>query len=323
MDPLKMVLTQLGIIGKDPSAAGLRMDSAATATIERQLRYVEAQTYDILYPELKARLFIPVSSRAGAGAKTVSYYTWDQVGMAKVISDYSDDLPLVDQFRTEHFQKVESLGVGYTFSVQELREAAMAGDDVNIDGRRGETCREVVERRVEQIAAHGDSVTGMPGFVNNSNVALVTLPTGSWASATPQQIREDIDFMVRTIRENSKGVHAPDTLLLDVDTFEILNNKYLSNDNDKTVLRAYIENSPYITGIDFWNELDEADAAGTGPRCVMYRREARLVELQIPQEFEQFPPQAKNLSFLVPCHARIGGVTLRYPLSMVYADNHA
>ena len=45
-----------------------------------------------------------------------------------------------------------------------------------------------------------------------------------------------------------------------------------------------------------------------------------VVELIIPQEFESFPPQARNLSFVVNCHARVGGVSWRYPLAAAYMD---
>ena len=54
--------------------------------------------------------------------------------------------------------------------------------------------------------------------------------------------------------------------------------------------------------------MDFADAAGTGPRMLTYQRDPEILELIIPQDFEQFPPQARNLAFVVPCHARIGGV---------------
>ena len=75
-----------------------------------------------------------------------------------------------------------------------------------------------------------------------------------------------------------------------------------------------------ITDVDFWHKLDLADAAGTGPRMVTYQRDPEVLELVIPQEFEQFPPQARNLAFVVPCHARVGGVVVYYPLAIVYTD---
>jgi hypothetical protein len=45
-----------------------------------------------------------------------------------------------------------------------------------------------------------------------------------------------------------------------------------------------------------------------------------VVHLVIPQDFEQMPPQPKNLAFSVPTHGRIGGVTFHYPLAAAYMD---
>ena len=53
---------------------------------------------------------------------------------------------------------------------------------------------------------------------------------------------------------------------------------------------------------------------------VAYQRDPMVLQLEIPQEFEQFPPQARGLSFVVPCHARIGGVHMHYPLAVAYMD---
>jgi hypothetical protein len=60
--------------------------------------------------------------------------------------------------------------------------------------------------------------------------------------------------------------------------------------------------------------------AGGVARAVCYARNPEYVELGIPQEFEQFPPQSRVLEFDVPCHARTYGVFWHYPLSGLYAD---
>lgn len=50
-----------------------RLDAAETVFFERELQHVYAQTYDVRYPELKGRMFIPVSNQAGGGATSVNY----------------------------------------------------------------------------------------------------------------------------------------------------------------------------------------------------------------------------------------------------------
>jgi hypothetical protein len=52
---------------------------------------------------------------------------------------------------------------------------------------------------------------------------------------------------------------------------------------------------------------------------IVYDRNPEVVKLVIPQEFEIQPPQPRNLAFVVPCFARYGGVSWRYPVAACYA----
>src|SRR5690554_5233059 len=97
-----------------------RLDSRETAMLARQLEYIKAQTYDVRYPAFKARTFIPVSTEVPPGAESITYRQWDQYGMAKVIANYADDLPLVDVVAREFTTKVKSLGEAYQYSIQDL-----------------------------------------------------------------------------------------------------------------------------------------------------------------------------------------------------------
>jgi hypothetical protein len=49
---------------------------------------------------------------------------------------------------------------------------------------------------------------------------------------------------------------------------------------------------------------------------VAYKKDPDMFTLEIPQMFEQLPVQERNLEYVIPCHARIGGVIIPYPLSL-------
>jgi hypothetical protein len=49
---------------------------------------------------------------------------------------------------------------------------------------------------------------------------------------------------------------------------------------------------------------------------IVYRKDPDVLTLEIPQPFEQFPAQERNLEFVVPAHSRIGGVIVYYPLAI-------
>jgi hypothetical protein len=315
---LQAELQRIGAASADGKP--IRFDAGETAAIAKQLEYVFTRTFDIKYPSLKARQFIPVNNEVPSGAQTYTYRQWDEYGMAEFIANYADDLPNVDATVKEFVAKIESIGDSYQYSVQDLRAAAMSGNQ--LDSRRAMVARRRIEAKIDDVMATGNAVVGMSGFVNNGNVPLVAPTTGSWASATVAQILADLRKLQRSIITTTKTVHSPDTLLLDTSSFDILANTEISLDNGSnvTILQHFLNTSPYIRNIDQWNKFDLADAAGTGPRIVMYERSPEVVEMIIPQEFESFPPQARNLAFVVPCHARVGGVSWRYPLAAAYMD---
>lgn len=309
----KRIGEEIGLFGGSE-----RKDANESALFARQLEHVYSKTYDIKYPEFKARLFIPLDSSVPTGAETYTYRQFDEVGMAKLIANYADDLPDVTVFGKEFTGYCRGLGTAYSYSIQDVRRAAMAG--MPLEMTLAQVARRVTEAKIDKLAAFGDSDAQLKGFLNHANVPLVTPITGTWSGATADQIVADLDKLVNSIVTGSKGIHVPDTLLLDLGSFTLLNSKQRSTASDKTILAWYLENNAFIKNIDHWYLLATANAALNGPRIVCYQRSPENLGLVIPQEFEQFPPQAKNLAFRVPCHARCGGVKVTYPLAIAYMD---
>ncbi len=308
-------------IREDSKGKDLRSDSGETATFTRALTQILTRTLDKRFPELKARSFIPVNSEVNPGAESFVWRSWDWAGMAKIISHYADDLPMVEVLAGEQSQIVKSLGDAYGFDIQSMRAAAFSGTPIDV--KRANAVRKAMENAVEQIAAVGNAAAGLPGFINNPNVPLLTAPgniNGSWLSATSDQILDDMHTMANTPVTSTLGAFSSDTMLLPVNRYSLVSTKRMSQYDSTTVLRAFLASNPYIRNVDQWGYLDNADAAGTGPRAIVYGRSPENVELFIPSEFEQLPPQWRNLAAVINCHMRIGGVVWYYPLSGMYVD---
>jgi hypothetical protein len=316
MTPLQFVLGAIGL----RFHADAHEDAKYTAVLEQQLEFIKTRTYDIVYPEMKARQLIPVNNDVDSGAETITYRQWDEIGMAQIIANYADDLPRIDALVEEFQQKIKGLGAAYEWSIQDLRRSAMAG--ANLDQRRARAARRSIEQQIENIAALGNAKAGLTGFAKHPNVPLVVPITGSWASATGAQMVADLMHLASSIVTSNKETFLPDTTVLDVSRYNLLAITRISTtgDTNGTALEAFLRSNPWVTNVGTWNKLALADVSNTGPRLVCYKRDAEVLTLEIPQEFEQFPPQAKNLSFLVPVHARIGGVIVYYPLAMAYMD---
>lgn len=295
-----------------------RTDAGETAFFTRSLETILAKTYDVKYPELKARQFIPKNGEVDPGAETYTYRQFDMFGMAKIISNYADDLPMVDVLGKEFSAPCVSIGASYHYSIQDIRRSRMSG--IDLDGMRGKAVRRAIETKIDLMAAFGDTNTGVKGFLNAASVPIVSFVTGNWSlTTTAENILTDLNTLVNSIVNTTKELFAPDTVILDNVSYQVANSKRIDPTMEKSVLKSFLENNPYITSVQQWQRLNTA-SAGTGRRIVAYKRDPEVLELVIPQEFEQFPPQPKNLSFSIPVHARHGGVSIRYPLAIAYMD---
>jgi hypothetical protein len=301
----------------------LHLDAGETAFFERQLEHVKSRTYDTKFKNLKATTLLPVSTEAHAGAETITWKRFTQVGFAKVVSDYAKDFPRVDVYGEEVTSKIKSLGDSYGYSIQEVRRAQKAG--TNLDQRRATAARRAIEELTDKLAWFGDTETGIQGFINYPGITEFTVPndgTGSsktWATKTGDQIVRDVTGLVNAVWATTNGREVPDTLLLPMEQYNLIATKRMEGNSDMTVLKYLKENLAYLTKIDWLPELDTAGAAGTD-RMIVYVRDLEHVSLELPQPFEQFPAQQKGMEFEIFCHARHGGVIVYYPLSVAYGD---
>ena len=301
------------------------LDANETVFFARELEHVKARSYDKKYPELKGTMLIPVSTEAGSGADSITYHQFDQVGIAKIIANYADDLPRADVFGKEFTSPVRSIGVSFGYNLQEVRAAAMANKPLN--ARRASSARRSNEQTVNNIAWFGDTEYNLQGMLSNPNITAATAPNGAggqpeWTTKTSAEILADMNNTVNGIISLTKGVEVPDTLLLPIEQYTLIATKQnTTSGSDLTVLEYFLRNQPIIRSVEWVNELKDvaappSGAAGPVDVMVAYKRDAEKLTLEIPQPYEQLPVQERNLEFLVPCHSRCGGVIIYYPLSI-------
>lgn len=298
------------------------MDAGETAFFARQLEQIRAKTYDVKYIELRARDFIPVDNSVDPGAEQVTYRQYDQVGVAKFISNYADDLPRVDIKGREFTAKVKGIGDAYGYSIQEMRAAKFSG--VPMEQRKANAARRAIEYKLDVAGRSGDAETNLVGFLNQTNTTTYTVPNGAagsplWVNKTPDEIVADMHGICNGIVSSTSGVEIPDTLLLPIDMYLLVSTKRMGDGSDVTILKYFLGTSPHVKNVDQWYPLATAGAT-SNRRMVAYRKDPDALQWLIPQEFEQFAPQQKNLEIVTPCHARTGGVVVYYPLSISYGD---
>jgi len=301
----------------------VKLDAQETIFFVKALESVKSKTYDKKYPELKMRSLVPVSNEAGAGANTIKYFQYDMVGVAKVIESYAKDFPRVNVRKKEFRSPVKSMGDSYGYSIQDIREAQMTG--ASLEQRDANAARRAMLQKEDQIAAFGDAETGLLGLFNHPNIPETILPadgTGAsklWSSKTPDQIIRDMNLIVNSIVETTNGVEIPNTLLLPISLYTYIASTPRSANSDTTILDFFLKSNPFIQMVDQYHKLKGAGAAASD-RMFCYKRDPDAVTLEIPVDFEQFPPQEEGMEFVVYCHERIGGVIMYYPLSASFAD---
>jgi len=305
----------------------MRFDSAEDASVffARELDYIKAQTYDVLYPEFTALSLFPQSSEVDIGAETITYYSYDKTGMAKIIHNYATDLPRADAKGKPTTVPVKSIGAAYGYSVQEMRASRMAGK--SLDVRKGDAAKYVIDREINRIAWSGDEDTGLIGVLSPSNdVPVFTLPTNAGGTSTkfvdksPDECLADVRNIVAYTANITKSVEQPDTLALPTDAFLYLANTPRSAFSDLSILNWILANVSRLKEIVEAPELNADSYVTPYPGegvAFMFKKDIAKFAIENPLPFYQHPIQPKGLEFEVSCEARTAGAIIYYPLSML------
>lgn len=296
-----------------------RLDATANIFFARQLEAIQAKVYEFEYPAFMAYQVIPISYDAPAGAEYITSTLMQSVGRARVINSYADDLPEAGVLGSQIANPVKSIGVSYRYSHQEIRAAMFA--NVNLPIRLAEAARRANDQKVNELAFFGDSSNGMTGLLNNPAIPSAPVPndgvggTTEWINKTPEQILRDLNLIANSIVTNTNGVEMPDTLLLPVEQYSLIASTPRSTNSDTTILEYFKVNNPYIENV---YAIPQLAGAGPGGADIMiaYEYNSNKFAMEIPMAFTQYPPQERNLEFVIPCESRFGGVTVFFPLSL-------
>lgn len=295
-------------------------DASETMVFARQLETIKNRLYEKKYPEFKGRQFVPVSMEAGPDSEYLTYRLWDGVTSAKVLSDFSTDHETVSASATEFTITFFDIGNMFKVTMRELRRAAKAG--VGIQEKLFNYARRGVEGGIDDAIAVGLPAKRTYGLINNPNVSLFTLTNGTWASATGQQILDDLNQMVNSTWVTTLEMFKIDTILMSSAAYALISTKLLNNANSSniTVLQAFLAQHEGVQ-VKSWTRLNTANAAGTNGRIVAYKRDPEVLEFEMGQDFYVEHSQQIGLEFITWCRATVGGVAIHHPLAMLYCDN--
>lgn len=295
--------------------AQLRCDSIGFA---RSFEHIERELERVEYAPLMSEILIPSGSfGASPGHKTVTYRIISQSGAADYVKGKSNDIPRADVHATEFEVKIEALGVEYAWDVMELDNVAV-DPTIKLDAERKKAAIDAVRLKHDEAAAIGSTKLGRTGFLNSALVPLVSPITGTWSSATADQIIADVQKLLDAPRIATDNNHVADTLVVDDASWAILNRPRANTDT--TIRKWLMENVKNLKTIEVWSRLNTANAGGNGARLVAYKKDPGVVRYYNVQLMKELAPQSRDYEVVVPCYGYTGFTNIRRPKAMAYMD---
>lgn len=295
------------------------VDASGAAFFLRELEHVKARSYDVVYQDLIARELFPVSNEAPEAVDTITYRTYDMVGMAKLIHAYANDIPRVDVTGKETTIKVFAAASAFGYSRDEILKSQYTG--LPLDQRRANASQRAFDQIVDDIAWNGDAVSGLIGVLSDPNVPSTNSVTvGGWLAATPDEIIQDVNVMVGTYNETTRMKEKSNTLLLPVAEYNHINGTPRASNSDTTIAKFILMNVEGVNEIRACNELSDTGISGART-AILYDKNPDKLQLEIPKELEFLPPQEKGLELEVNTWGKIAGVNIYYPLSMLKLED--
>lgn len=171
----------------------------------------------------------------------------------------------------------------------------------------------------------GDTSLGLKGLTNHGSMTNATnATTGTWASATVDQIMADIDELLDSVWSASAYALCPERLLLPPKKFSALVNRKISDLGNMSVL-TYLKENTIANALNGkpleilplkW--LTGTTAGGVGPgdsgkdRMIAYTKDPVRVRFPLVP-LQRTPIEYRDLRQLTTYFGRLGAVELVYP----------
>lgn len=309
---------------------------------QRQLEYIQAQSYDVLYPDLKGRELFALNTEGGEGINTITYRSYDKRGETAIIAGKATDLPRGDISGKEYSISVKTLGNAFGYSRQELAAAKVTG--MPLEARKAEATRRSYEEKVNQIIFFGSAENNLHGFFDGPATApCLTADRAAVAAAaggsnslvwgvdkTPDEVIADLTSACAGMFADTKMLFRPNKILMGVVKKQYLMNTPRSIHSDVSIMDWFLKNNEFITSKDQIEAVNELTgiypdpASLSDPFVVGSGYEGFTVMAESPDNmrvrepfpYMHLPVQYKGLEFEVNCYGRFAGVEMIRPAAV-------
>lgn len=302
----------------------------AMGFVTDQTYRINAEVYAIQYAELNYAELVPVDSSGPEWASGVITYVTDTAGKANWFHGKAKDMRLAEVTRGKTETTFDMAGIGYEFDLEEVNRAALVGQPLT--NQKADAARRGANEFIHSFALLGDANKGVKGLLNHAAPVqgLVAQNAGAtsrlWTQKTVDEILADFNTILTGIYTGSQTVEMADTILLPIGKLLYIAQKRIDNTSQTTILEFLKAKNTYTltTGRELTiRGVLELTGIGAGAtdRMVAYRRDPGVLQFYLPMP-HRFQPVWQNgpVNFLVPGIFRVGGLEIRRPYAVRYAD---
>lgn len=290
-------LEQMGVEKAD--AAGIWTVSQLTAALSR--------AYEKEYAENSVVNIFPVTNEIPGHAKYFEYPEFDGTGIAQIIADYSDDLPLVDEFMNEKQGKVFRFGNAFLISTDEIKAGAATGQPLST--RKQALAFEAHDNLLGKLVWSGSAPHGIVSVFDQPNINNV-VATPNWNIV--DNMIGDINEMIDAIESSTRGLHHATDILLPASARRVM--QELVPNTSISYAQLFATNNSGIN-LRYLQFLDNYDGAG-GKAALAFEKSPLNMSIEIPEATNVLPGQPKDLHFKYPVTSKATGLIVYRPLTM-------
>lgn len=291
-------IRSMGVSDKS-DALGLWTTTQLTQILNRQ--------YEEAYPETGALELFPVTTELAPTTRNFEYLMFDGVAMAKIISDYSDDLPTVEAMASEENGKVFRLGNAWFISLDEIKVGQALGS--SLSDRKATLAREAHETLVNELVFKGSAPHKINSVFDHPNITRI--PSAGWTTDA-EAASDELQSLIDTIQDLTRGRHRVTNIVLPNSKRRLLSKRM--PETTESYLDWFEGQNQNVT-ISAMAELDDIDGAGT-KAVLAYEKDPMNMSIEIPEAFNMLPMQPKDLHFKVPCTSKTTGLIVYRPLTI-------
>jgi hypothetical protein len=295
---IKVAMQGMGIDANKLDAHGIWTVNQLTQLLNRQ--------YEQAYPQTGVLELFPVTTELSPVTKNFEWLEFDGVTSAKIIADYTDDLPTVEAMASEKTGKVFRLGNAWFISIDEIKAGQALGS--SLSDRKASLAREGHETLVNDLVFKGSAPHNIVSVFDQPNINRLT--SASWT--TPEIAFSELQDLIDTIEDVTLGRHHVTNIVIPPSKRRLLTQKM--PDVTESYLAWFKENYPNVT-ITAIAELEDIDGAGT-KGVLAYEKDPMNMSIEIPERFNMLPMQPKDLHFKVPCTSKCTGLIVYRPLTI-------